>query len=123
MPKILIVEDDPDLSLVAKKRLTVRGFEVATAADAYQGVQMAHRERPDLVILDLMLPAGGGLTFLKNLRVSEPLRATPILVLSASRDQAYRQQVLAAGVDGWMDKPYEIDDLEAKIRELLAGGE
>ena len=119
MPKILIVEDEVDITTVLKKRLNDLGFQVVVAQDGYEGTQLAHKEVPDLVILDLMLPVGGGLSVLQNIRMSAQIRDIPVLVLTGIKDAEYKKKVLAAGADIYMEKPYDPQELADNINKLL----
>ena len=84
MHKILIIEDDIDLSTVLQMNLESKGFEVSVAHDAIQGTALTHSIKPDLIILDINLPAGGGLTILKNIKMSVNTKMVPVIVLSGS---------------------------------------
>ena len=119
MSKILIIEDEPDTVKVVAKRLTQSGFEVVVAVDAYEGVKFAHKEKPDLIILDLMLPAGGGLSVLKNIRMTTGIRSTPVVVLTGIKNEGYKQQILDKGVEAYLEKPYDPDVLISTIRNIL----
>jgi DNA-binding response OmpR family regulator len=119
MAKILIVEDEVDITILIRKRLQDEGFEVVAAVDAYEGTRAAHREKPDLVILDLMLPVGGGLAVLKNIRASAEIREIPVVVLTGIKDEQYKKQVLGEGVEAYLEKPYEPQQLIDTIRKLI----
>ena len=119
MSKILIIEDEPDLTKVLRKRLLGQGFEVIAAADGYQGVEFAHKEKPDLIILDLMLPAGDGLSVLKNIKMSARTRYIPVVVLTGMKDEEYKQKVTDEGVEAYLEKPYEPDVLITTIKNVL----
>ena len=119
MSKILIIEDEPDTAKVVAKRLTQSSFEVVVAIDAYEGVKFVHKERPDLVILDLMLPAGGGLSVLKNMRMTAEIRYIPVVVLTGIKNEDYKQQILDEGVEAYLEKPYEPDVLISTIQDIL----
>ena len=119
MKKILIVEDEFDVSKVLRKRLTDASFEVTVASDAYQGVQMALKNTPDLMILDLMLPAGGGLSVLKTIKASTYTKFMPVVVLTGMSDEEYKKKVLEYGIDAYLEKPYVPEELISTIRKLL----
>lgn len=119
MSKILVVEDEIDVSKVLRKRLQEANYEVVVAGDAYQAIEYVHKENIDLIILDLMLPAGGGLSVLKNVKLSPKLAYLPILVLTGIRDDQYKAKVLEAGVDEYMEKPYDNEVLIKTINDLL----
>jgi chemosensory pili system protein ChpA (sensor histidine kinase/response regulator) len=119
MTKILIIEDEVDISRILRKQLMDRKFSIICASDAMQGIQLAHKELPDLIILDLMLPAGGGFTVLKNIRISTSTLYIPVIVLTGMQDEEYKKKILALGVDAYLGKPYEIDVLVESINKTL----
>lgn len=119
MSKILIIEDEPDIAKIVFKRLTQSGFEAVVAVDAYEGVALAHKEKPDLIILDLMLPAGGGLSVLKSIRIAGAIRYTPVVVLTGIKNEDYKQQVLNQGIEAYLEKPYDPDVLISTIQNIL----
>jgi DNA-binding response OmpR family regulator len=121
MKKILIIEDEQDIVKVLYKKLTDNKFEVVWAQDAYAGVKSAHDEKPDLIILDLMLPAGGGLKTLQNIRNSLKTAFIPVIVLTGMKDEQYKKQVLEAGVEAYMEKPYDFSELLGVINKALEG--
>ncbi len=120
MNKILIIEDDPDIGKIISKRLTAEGFEVVIATDACLGVESTHKEKPNLIILDLMLPCGGGLGVLENLRLSNQTRFIPIVVLTGMQNPEYKEKVLKLGVDAYLSKPFDAAALVATIKDILA---
>ncbi|MFH1413730.1 MAG: response regulator transcription factor [Candidatus Omnitrophota bacterium] len=119
MDKILIIEDEQDTAKVLIKRLSVEGFSICVASDAYRGLELTLKERPDLIILDLMLPAGGGLSVLKNIRASNYSQTIPVVVLTGINDEVYKQQVLDEGVEAYLEKPYDHHTLIATIKNIL----
>ncbi|MDD5136844.1 MAG: response regulator [Candidatus Omnitrophica bacterium] len=121
MSKILIVEDETDLVTFMTQRLVKEGFEVISAKDVYEAVELVRKAKPDLLILDLMLPAGGGLTVLKNLRADREYAHIPVVVLTASHSPGYKEEVLKEGVQAYLEKPYDSPKLIAAIKKALAG--
>jgi len=121
--KILIVDDDSDFVLLLTKKLTKAGHHVLTAFDGSQAVQMAHRESPDLVLLDIKLPAGGGAGVLKNLQRSAKTLNIPIIAMSASDDPETRKSVADYSLEGFLKKPFDFGDLLRKVEELFPGGQ
>lgn len=119
MPKILILEDDPDLRLALNIRLRANGFETAIAADAVLAVTIAKRERPDLLLLDLGLPGGDGFAVMERFRSHIDLQAVPIIVLTARDPALNRERALNAGATEFFQKPVDSDDLLAAIRRAL----
>jgi DNA-binding response OmpR family regulator len=119
MATILVVEDELDVQKVVAKRLTSRGFTVHCASDGYQAVQKAHKIAPDLIVLDLQLPAGDGLSVLRKLRISEATKKTYIVVLTGMTNELYKQSVLIEGVDAYLQKPYDAQVLLDTIDQIL----
>jgi len=114
--RILIIEDDEGIVRVLKRALTYEGYQVDTALDGENGLHLARDHRPDLVILDLMLPGMDGIEVCQRLRSGGNL---PILMLTAKDAVQDRVQGLDAGADDYMTKPFELDELLARIRALL----
>ncbi len=119
MHKILIIEDDIDLATVLEMNLESKGFKVVLAHDAIQGTSMTHSEKPDLIILDINLPAGGGLAILKNIKISIKTKMVPVIVLSGSEDEKLIHEVLHSGVEDYIKKPYDLEDLYQRISRVL----
>ncbi len=119
MAKILVVEDDPDISKLYKLRLELAGHTVIEAVDAYQGVKQTRKEKPDLVILDLMLPAGGGTSVLENIRALPEGKRVPVVVVTCVQDPGIRQLVLDLGVEAIFDKSGNWDSIIATIHGIL----
>ena len=117
--KILIIEDEQDVVRLLAARLTHSGFETVIAADGVQGVQFTHKEKPDLIILDLMLPAGDGLSVLENLRLSAYSRYIPVVILTGVKDEEYKNKVIQKGVEAYFEKPYNPDELINLIKDIL----
>ena len=123
MSIVLIVEDEQDVAIVLAKRLKDEGFEVIMAQDAYEGFSLALKDKPDLVLLDLMLPAGGGLGVLQNIRSSSKIMNMPVVVITGIKDAEYEQKVLKAGVEAYLEKPYDFEQLKGIIQKILKSPE
>ncbi|HEX3226490.1 MAG TPA: response regulator [Gaiellaceae bacterium] len=119
MPKILVIEDDVDISRLIGMQLKAGGYEAAYASDAVTAMTVARKERPDLILLDLGLPGGGGILVLERLRAIAELAATPVIVVTARTDAAGEQAARAAGAVDFLRKPVEADDLAAAIERAL----
>jgi DNA-binding response OmpR family regulator len=119
MPKLLVIEDETDILKVMYKVLKKDGFDVVVAVDGYQGVDFAHREKPDLIVLDLMLPAGGGLTVLQHLKTSTKTMNIPVVVLTGMQDEVYKKKVIDKGVEAYLEKPYDSKVLIKTIHDVL----
>jgi two-component system response regulator MprA len=114
--RILIIEDDEGILRVLRRALTYDGYQVETALDGEQGLSHARDWRPDLVILDLLLPGMDGLEVTQRLRTEGNI---PILMLTAKDNITDRVQGLDAGADDYMTKPFDLDELLARVRALL----
>lgn len=114
--RILIIEDDERIANLLRRTLTYDGYQAEIAADGESGLSRAHEGRPDLIILDLMLPGMDGLEVTQRLRTEGNL---PILMLTAKDTTTDRVMGLDAGADDYMAKPFEIDELLARVRALL----
>lgn len=115
--RILVIEDDPALLRGLADNLRCESYEVLTAADGEQGLASVRETRPDLVILDLMLPRLSGYEICRKLR--EEKISTPILMLTARGEEADRVLGLELGADDYVTKPFSIRELLARVRALL----
>ena len=118
--KILIVDDDPDLRVALKVRLRANQYDTVNAVDGYSAIKQAQREHPDLIILDLGLPAGDGLVVLDRLHQHPELAEIPVIVLTAREPTSSKAQVMEAGACAFFQKPADNDELMAEIRATLA---
>jgi DNA-binding response OmpR family regulator len=118
-PKILVVDDDADILRALRLRLRANNCEIATAADGYSAVAVAQKERPDLIILDLGLPAGDGFVVLERLQNSDTLAGIPVIVLSARDPQGNEERALKAGATVFFQKPVDNEELMNVIRVSL----
>jgi two-component system, cell cycle response regulator DivK len=119
MIRILYVEDNEDNVYMLTQRLTRHGFQVSIASDGVQGIEMAHREKPDLILMDLGLPALDGWTAARQLKQSPDTQDIPILALSAHTMPGDREKALAAGCDDYDAKPVVFERLLEKIDTLI----
>jgi len=117
--KILIVDDDPDLRRALKIRLRANHYDTAQASDGYSAIAVAQKEQPDLIILDLGLPAGDGSVVLERLQSSDSLSSIPVIVLTARDPQANEQKMLQAGATAFFQKPADNNELLDVIRAAL----
>jgi DNA-binding response OmpR family regulator len=117
--KILIIDDDQPLLLGLAARLKANGYVVISAADAISAITVARKEAPDLVILDLGLPAGDGFLVLERMRGLTDLVATPVIVLSARDPLDNKKRALDAGAVAFFQKPPENHLFLAAIRQAL----
>ena len=117
MSVVLVIEDDPAILTGLSDNLQCEGYDVITAADGETGYRLAREKKPDLLILDLMLPEMGGYEVCRKLR-SEGV-AAPILILSARGEEANRVLGLNLGADDYVTKPFSVLELMARVRALL----
>ena len=117
--KILIVEDDPDVRQGLSLRLRANGYDIFFAGDVVASLIEARKHQPDLIILDLGLPAGDGFLVIERLKAVEALAAIPIIVVSARAGVANQERALAAGVKAFLQKPVDNGELLAVIQKTL----
>ena len=114
---ILLVEDDPSILRGLQMNLQLEGFRVTCARDGEEGLTFTRQHRPDLIVLDLMLPKRSGLDVIRELRAEDP--DTPILVLSSKDQEADKVLALSLGADDYVTKPFGVAELVARIRAAL----
>ena len=119
MGKILIVEDNLDFLTVMERRLSEHGHQVIAALDSSQALEFAHSQKPDVIVLDLKVPGGGGLNVLKNLNMSAHTKDIPVIVSTAMRDDAHKQLVLKEKPNVYLEKPYSSDVLIKTIEKVI----
>ncbi len=117
--RILLVDDDQEIIESLKVALTAKGYEILVARDGNQGLAMAERENPALVILDMMMPKRSGFLVLEKLRRTQkdPMRVIMITANEGSRHKAYAEML---GVDDYIRKPFAMDRLIESVERLLA---
>ncbi|MCC6349886.1 MAG: response regulator [Candidatus Eisenbacteria bacterium] len=118
-PRILIVDDEPDLRSVLRFGLEAERFEVIEAADGEEGLKLACDQLPDLIVLDLMLPRMDGYKVCRALKFDDRYRHIPVIILSARSGETDRRLALDLGADGYVTKPYDMKDLVSRVREQL----
>jgi len=114
---LLVVEDDENISTAIKEYFSRAGYSVTTASDGVAGVEAAGKNRPDVVVLDLMLPKMDGLAVCKELRQSNP--QMPIIMLTAKDDIVDKVLGLEMGADDYITKPFSLREVEARIKSVL----
>ncbi|OOO03096.1 MAG: Response regulator PleD [Chromatiales bacterium USCg_Taylor] len=119
MAKILLVEDNEMNRDMLGRRLQRRGYEVLIAVDGAEGVAMAQRDGPDLILMDMSLPIMDGWEATRRLKAAPKTQAIPIIALTAHAMSGDREKAMEAGADDYDTKPIEIDTLLAKIEALL----
>jgi len=116
--KVLLVDDDPEIIEAIRYALESRGYQIFIARDGNQGLAMAEREDPDLVILDMMMPKRSGFLVLEKLRRTRevPVRVIMITANEGSRHKAYAEML---GVDDYLRKPFGMDKLVEAVQRLV----
>jgi len=118
-PKILAADDEEDILKVLEKRLSSAGYEVIKARDGKEAVEYAVKERPDLIVMDVLMPNMDGFAATKLLRSKLETATIPILMLTAKKDKKSEIKGLDYGADDYMTKPFDKDKLLARIKMLL----
>jgi two-component system KDP operon response regulator KdpE len=121
--KILIVEDDGDVRLGYHVLLKAHHYDTFFAADSLSAVSEARKQQPDLIILDLGLPAGDGFIVLERFRANTYLAIVPVIVVSARDAHGNKERALKAGARAFLQKPWNDDELLATISKLLGQSE
>jgi DNA-binding response OmpR family regulator len=119
--KILVVDDDQDMLLLLNARLKAKGYQVVFANDGLTCISMARKEKPDLILLDLGLPAGDGFVTLERLRGLLPVADTPVVVFTAQGEAEARERAMSLGADAFFEKSVDKEELLAAIWRLLDG--
>jgi CheY-like chemotaxis protein len=121
MHRILYVEDNEDNIYMLRMRLELlEGFEVLVANDGAEGLVIAGREKPDIILMDLNMPVVNGWDATKQLKAAPETKAIPVIALSAHAMAGEREKALAAGCDDFESKPLDLDRLVGKIRHALS---
>jgi len=118
-PRIMIADYNPLMLQIAQSRLTDAGYEVLTARDGMEVLDQAHAWSPDLIMLDLIMPALDGFTTLKRLKAG-PLGSIPVIIISALKDEADIARALNAGAADYLTKPFAPSELVERAATHLA---
>lgn len=121
--KVLLIDNDVQIQELVKYNLEKEGFVIIIASDGGQGLDLARREKPDLIILDLMLPVMDGYDVCKNLRAQTDTSSIPIIILSARDDVVDKVIGLELGADDYMTKPFSQRELSARIKARFREGQ
>jgi DNA-binding response OmpR family regulator len=117
--KILIVDDDPDVLHGMHVRLKANHYDTFLAGDTFSGVAEARKHEPDLILLDLGLPAGGGFVVMERLKMIPSIAIIPIIVVSARDGLGNQKRAFEAGAKAFLQKPVDNAELLAVIRQVL----
>lgn len=120
MARIVVVEDDPDVLALVEHKLTRGGHEVTTASDGVAGLALIESTRPDLVVLDWMMPRMNGLEVCQAVRADPDLDATRVMMLTAKAQEQDVVRAFASGADDYLSKPFSPAELLTRVTALLA---
>ncbi len=118
-PCVLIVDDNTELATVMQLTLTRAGFEVHAVFSGYEALEWLGQRRPDVILLDLMLPGMNGFAVLRHLRANDTARELPVIVLTARTDDNSRRESQSAGADDYLTKPINTVKLIEHVRRAL----
>lgn len=119
--KILIIDDEEDFCYFVKKNLeAISNFEIITATRGKKGIQLARKKKPDLILLDIMMPGIDGLEVLKRLKKSEKTQNIPVIMLTAKDEDESKVRALGSFCDDYIVKPVENVVLKGKIHKVLS---
>jgi two-component system phosphate regulon response regulator PhoB len=117
--RILVVDDEPDITALVAYHLARAGYRVSTAGNGQDALKAAREERPDVVVLDLMLPGVSGYEVLRELRQREETREVGVILLTARREEVDRIKGLSLGADDYLTKPFSPQELTLRIAAIL----
>lgn len=118
-PKIMVVDDDKEYTVLYKEFLTLVGFEAITENQSSKAMEVAASVRPDIFILDLMMPEPDGFKLCRMLRADPLFKRTPIIIITALNDLDSKLVALGSGANDYLTKPFRIEDLKLRIDSLL----
>ena len=121
MAKILVAEDEADIRELIAFSLDFAGFEVVTAADGEQAVQKAMQEKPDLIMLDVLMPRMTGYQVCAAIKETDELKGIPVVILSAKGQESEIEEGLDAGAYEYILKPFVLDELVQKVQAIVGG--
>ena len=119
MHRILVIDDDPATAAVARNWFSGKPFEIVDAEGGEQGLELARRERPDVILLDLRMPGLDGISVARKIKDDADLRTIPVIVLTGCRDVDAKVDAFNAGADDYVTKPFEFAEVDARIQAML----
>ncbi len=117
--RILVADDEPTIVMIAAKILEANGFEVLVAEDGVKALDMAFSEKPDLMLVDLMMPKMSGYRLIETLRESPETRHLPIIIFTAKAWKEDLEKGLRCGADAFITKPFDPFELVEQVKQLL----
>ena len=119
--RILVVEDQEDNRTILRDLLSMAGYELIEATDGAEGIKLAQKEKPDLILMDIQLPIIDGYEATRRIKSDAALKSTPIIAVTSYALSGDEAKARAAGCDGYVTKPFSPRELLAKVREYLPG--
>jgi len=119
MAKIMVVDDDKEFTTLYKEYLRMAGYEAVSENQSWKAMEVANAAKPDLFILDLMMPEPDGFKLCRMLRTNMNFVRTPIIIVTALNDEDSKLVALGAGANDYLTKPFYIDELKSRINLLL----
>ncbi|MEM6296422.1 MAG: response regulator [Myxococcota bacterium] len=119
---ILVIEDDPSVRTLLSKSLRAKGYNVETSEDGLAGLTRLEALRPDLIIVDIMMPRLDGMTFVRAIKGHEQTNPIPVIFLTAKNDPKTMIQGINLGARFYVTKPFQVDELLAKVEKALVPG-
>ncbi len=117
--KILVVDDDANTARLVRGWYTGRPVEVLEAKDGDEGVRRAAAEKPDIILMDLMMPGTNGFEASRRLKADPATAGIPVILLSARREPRTKREGFDAGIDHYVEKPFDLDEMDARIRSMI----
>lgn len=115
--RILVIDDEPELVAMIKLRLEASDYDMLSAGDGEEGMTMAKKEKPDLIILDIMMPKKDGYTFVKEKKIDPEIKDIPVIILTAKTKMKDLFEI--EGVSDYLVKPFEANELLEKVKKHL----
>jgi DNA-binding response OmpR family regulator len=122
MPRVLVVDDEPNILLSLEFLMQQAGFEVTTAEDAEQAQALISQQVPDLILLDISLPGMSGFDLLEQLRADDATRQLPVVMLTAHGREVEKEKGMALGASDYITKPFSTRELVSRVQTLLGNG-
>lgn len=117
--KILIVDDELPIIRLLSLRLKANNYDIASAHDGYECVEKAKAELPDLILLDIKMPGGGGINAFKTLKKSEDTKSIPVIFITAYPSAEIKKMVMEMGAQGFIAKPFDTELLTDSVNKIL----
>ncbi len=119
MKQILVIEDDKNIAKSLEIRIRSMGYKALLAFDAVMGIQSAVKHKPDLVIMDISMPGGTGLSVAEKMQELTMTQNTPVIFITASKKISHREKALEMGAVGFFEKPYDTERLLNKVTQVI----